>query len=149
MSVHLEAKARPLWEPKIVARAAVDSVRKLNPVHQVKNPVMFIVEVGALLTTLLALQAMWGQGEAPAGFIIAISAWLWFTVIFANFAEAMAEGRGKAQADNLRKARRTSRPRSLAAQVAAQAIRRRRQARCAGMTWCLSRPAMSSLVMAK
>ena len=106
MSVHLEAKARPLWDPPIMARAAVDSVRKLNPVHQVKNPVMLIVEVGALLTTLLAVQALLGQGEAPAGFIVAISAWLWFTVIFANFAEAMAEGRGKAQADNLRKARR-------------------------------------------
>jgi potassium-transporting ATPase ATP-binding subunit len=106
MSVHLEAKARPLWDPPIMARAAVDSVRKLNPAHQVKNPVMLIVEVGALLTTFLAVQALLGQGEAPAGFIVAISAWLWFTLIFANFAEAMAEGRGKAQADNLRKARR-------------------------------------------
>ena len=106
MSVHLEAKARPLWDPPIMGRAAVDSLRKLNPVHQVKNPVMFIVEVGAVLTTVLAVQALLGQGEAPAGFIVAISAWLWFTVIFANFAEAMAEGRGKAQADNLRKARR-------------------------------------------
>ena len=106
MSVHVEARSRPLFESRIVLRAAVDSLRKLNPLHQVRNPVMFIVEVGAFLTTLLFVQALLGQGEAPAGFIFAITAWLWFTVIFANFAEAMAEGRGKAQADNLRKARR-------------------------------------------
>ncbi len=67
---------------------------------------MFVVEVGSVLTTVLAIQALLGQGEAPAGFIIAITLWLWFTVLFANFAEAMAEGRGKAQADTLRKARR-------------------------------------------
>ena len=100
MSVHLEAKARPLLDPPIMGRAAVDSLRKLNPRSPGANPVMLIVEVGALLTTVLAVQALVGQGEAPAGFIIAIAAWLWFTVIFANFAEAMAEGRGKAQADN-------------------------------------------------
>ena len=67
---------------------------------------MFVVEVGSVLTTLLFLQALVGYGEAPAGFILAISLWLWFTVVFANFAEAMAEGRGKAQADTLRRARR-------------------------------------------
>ncbi len=99
-------KARPLFDPPIVRRALWDSFRKLDPRHQVKNPVMFVVEVGSLLTTALALQALFGQGEAPAGFIIAIALWLWFTVVFANFAEAMAEGRGKAQADTLRKSRR-------------------------------------------
>jgi K+-transporting ATPase ATPase B chain len=83
----------------------VDSVRKLDPRHQVRNPVMFVVEVGSLLTTGLFVQALAGKGEAPAGFILAVSSWLWFTVLFANFAEAMAEGRGKAQADSLRKAR--------------------------------------------
>src|SRR3954470_19194108 len=98
-------KARPLFDPPIVRRAIGDSFKKLDPRHQVKNPVMFVVEVGSLLTTVLAVQALGGQGEAPAGFIIAISLWLWFTVIFANFAEAMAEGRGKAQAETLRRAR--------------------------------------------
>jgi K+-transporting ATPase ATPase B chain len=100
-----KGEARPLFEPAIVKRAVVDSFQKLDPRHQVRNPVMFVVEVGSLLTTGLFVQAIAGQGEAPAGFILAISLWLWFTVLFANFAEAMAEGRGKAQADSLRKAR--------------------------------------------
>jgi K+-transporting ATPase ATPase B chain len=98
-------QARPLFEPKIVRRAIVDSFRKLDPRHQVRNPVMFVVEVGSVLTTCLFVQALFGHGEAPAGFILTITLWLWFTVLFANFAEAMAEGRGKAQADSLRKAR--------------------------------------------
>jgi K+-transporting ATPase ATPase B chain len=96
---------RPLFDPPIVRRAVADAFKKLDPRLQVKNPVMFVVLIGAVLTTVLWVQALPGQGEAPAGFIFAISAWLWFTVLFANFAEAMAEGRGKAQADTLRKAR--------------------------------------------
>src|SRR3979411_893529 len=99
------SRERPLFDPPIVRRAIADSFRKLDPRHQVRNPVMFVVEVGSVLTTGLFVQALFGKGEAPAAFIFAISAWLWFTVIFANFAEAMAEGRGKAQADSLRKAR--------------------------------------------
>ena len=88
-------------------RALVDSVRKLDPRHMVRNPVMFVVEVGSVFTTLLGFHALaTGQGEAPAGFILAVAAWLWITVLFANFAEAMAEGRGKAQADAMRRARR-------------------------------------------
>ena len=83
----------------------VESFKKLDPRHQIRNPVMFVVEIGSVLTTGLWFQALAGHGEAPAGFILAVSLWLWFTVIFANFAEAMAEGRGKAQAANLRKAR--------------------------------------------
>ncbi len=106
MTVQMKAKARPLFDPPIVRRAIIDSFRKLDPRHQVKNPVMFVVEVGSVLTTVLFVQALAGQGEAPAGFILAVSLWLWFTVLFANFAEAMAEGRGKAQADALRKTRR-------------------------------------------
>src|SRR5580692_5264051 len=98
-------RARPLFEPSIVRRAMVDSLRKLDPRHQVRNPVMFVVEVGSVLTTVLFVQALFGKGEAPPGFILAVSLWLWFTVVFANFAEAMAEGRGKAQAASLRKAR--------------------------------------------
>ncbi len=99
-------KVRSLFDPTIVKQAIVDSFRKLTPRRQVRNPVMFVVYVGSILTTLLWLQALVGQGEAPAWFIFWVSVWLWFTVLFANFAEAMAEGRGKAQAASLRKARR-------------------------------------------
>ena len=112
MPTHIQARA--LFDPPIVRRAIVDSFAKLDPRHQVKNPVMFVVEVGSVLTTLLFLQALVGYGEAPAGFILAISLWLWFTVVFANFAEAMAEGRGKAQADTLRRARRDVQAKKLA-----------------------------------
>src|SRR5262245_50626051 len=99
-------KGRSLFDTAIVRQAIVDSFRKLTPRRQVRNPVMFVVYVGSILTTLLWLQAVVGQGEAPAWFIFWVSVWLWFTVLFANFAEAMAEGRGKAQAASLRKARR-------------------------------------------
>jgi K+-transporting ATPase ATPase B chain len=95
-----------LFESTIVRRALIASVQKLNPVHQLKNPVMFTVWVGSALTLVLWFQALRGQGDAPAGFILAISLCLWFTLLFANFAEAMAEGRGKAQADSLRRAKR-------------------------------------------
>jgi K+-transporting ATPase ATPase B chain len=98
-------KAKSLFTPSIIGPAVVDSIKKLNPRHQIKNPVMFVVLVGSILTTGLFFQAIGGNGEAPAGFILAISLWLWFTLIFANFAEAMAEGRGKAQAESLRRAR--------------------------------------------
>ena len=98
-------KTHALFEPIIIRQAMVDACRKLDPRHQIKNPVMFVVWIGSVLTTLLFLQAVVGSGEAPAGFILSIALWLWFTVLFANFAEAMAEGRGKAQADSLRRAR--------------------------------------------
>jgi K+-transporting ATPase ATPase B chain len=98
-------KARPLFEGPIVRRAAVDALRKLDPRIQLRNPVMFVVLVTAVLTLVLGVQALRGHGEAPAAFILSISVWLWFTVLFANFAEAMAEGRGKAQAEALRRAR--------------------------------------------
>ncbi|MCU0493850.1 MAG: potassium-transporting ATPase subunit KdpB [Chloroflexaceae bacterium] len=109
-----KAQSRPLFEPQIVQRAVLDSFKKLDPRVQVRNPVMFVVFVGAILTTGLWLQALLGQGEAPASFIFAIAVWLWFTVLFANFAEAMAEGRGKAQADTLKKARRDIKAKRLA-----------------------------------
>src|SRR5512137_2067321 len=86
-------------------RAAIDAVIKLDPRTLYRNVVMFVVEMGSALTTVLWLQALTGHGEAPAGFIGAIAVWLWFTVLFANFAEALAEGRGKAQAESLRKMR--------------------------------------------
>jgi potassium-transporting ATPase ATP-binding subunit len=99
-------KTRPLFDPPIVRRAILRSFGKLDPRHQVQNPVMFVVEIGSVLTTVLFVQALAGRGEARAGFILAVSLWLWFTVLFANFAEAMAEGRGAAQAEELRRQRR-------------------------------------------
>jgi K+-transporting ATPase ATPase B chain len=95
-------RARPLFDPPIVKRAIGDSFVKLNPRTMMKNPVMFVVEVGALMTTILAVRDL-ASGAAIGGFTFQITLWLWFTVLFANFAEAMAEGRGKAQADTLRK----------------------------------------------
>ena len=95
-----------LFDRAILSQALVDSFRKLSPRDQLKNPVMFVVYVGSMLTTLLYLQSLFGQGEASPGFILAITLWLWFTVLFANFAEAVAEGRSKAQAASLRSAKR-------------------------------------------
>jgi K+-transporting ATPase ATPase B chain len=106
--------ARSLFDVAIVRQAIVDSFRKLTPRRQVRNPVMFVVYVGSILTTLLWGQAVVGHGEAPGWFIFWVSVWLWFTVLFANFAEAMAEGRGKAQAASLRKARRDLQAKRLA-----------------------------------
>ncbi|HYO25729.1 MAG TPA: potassium-transporting ATPase subunit KdpB [Lacipirellulaceae bacterium] len=100
------AKKRPLFDPPILRRALIDAILKLNPRRQVRNPVMFTVFVGSLLTTWLGVVALRGGGEESPAFILSVSAWLWFTVLFANFAEAMAEGRGKAQADSLRATRR-------------------------------------------
>ncbi len=96
------SKKRAMFESSIVRRAAVDSVKKLDPRVQAKNPVMFVVEVGSVVTTVLLLLP---HGATHFGFNLQITLWLWFTVMFANFAEAMAEGRGKAQADALRKAK--------------------------------------------
>ena len=95
-------RARPLFDPPIVKRALGDSFRKLDPRLMRKNPVMFVVEVGAVITSVLFARDL-AVGAPIAGFTFQITLWLWFTVLFANFAEAMAEGRGKAQADTLRK----------------------------------------------
>jgi K+-transporting ATPase ATPase B chain len=92
-----------LWNPSILRQAAVGSFTKLNPRTMLKNPVMFVVEVGSVLTSALLIQD--AIQHQPIGFNLQITLWLWFTVLFANFAEAMAEGRGKAQADTLRKAK--------------------------------------------
>ena len=91
-----------LFDPKLVMPAIGDAFKKLSPMVQWKNPVMFVVYVGSIITTILFFQALNGKGEAGWGFILAISLWLWFTVLFANFAEALAEGRSKAQAASLR-----------------------------------------------
>jgi len=95
-----------LFDLGLLKEAAVESFRKLTPRQQWKNPVMFVVYLGSMLTTVLWLQALAGEGEAPAGFILHITVWLWFTVLFANFAEGLAEGRSKAQAAFLRGAKR-------------------------------------------
>ena len=91
-----------LFDPALVKPAIASAFGKLDPRVQWRNPVMFVVYVGSIITTILWLQALGGQGEAPQSFILAISLWLWFTVLFANFAEALAEGRSKAQASSLR-----------------------------------------------
>src|SRR5215471_10488659 len=99
-----KSEARSLWDPAIVGAAARAALAKLHPRTMAKNPVMFVVEVGSVLTTL-ALVRDAVQGRPGLGFEIQITFWLWLTVLFANFAEAMAEGRGKAQADALRRTR--------------------------------------------
>jgi len=100
-----QTRSRPMFDPPIVRRAAVEALLKLDPRQQIRNPVMFVVLVVSVLTTALGVEAVLGHGEAPTGFIFGVAAWLWFTLIFANFAEAMAEGRGKAQAESMRRAR--------------------------------------------
>src|SRR5579883_3457511 len=97
------ARARPLFDPEIVSRAAKDSFIKLNPLTLYKNPVMFVVEVGAILVTIFLLRDVFSGIASKRGFEFQIHIWLWFTVLFANFAEDMAEARGKAQADTLRR----------------------------------------------
>jgi len=94
-----------MFDPVLLKPAIVDAFKKLGPRTQLRNPVMFCVYVGSILTTVLWIAALAGQAEAPAGFILAIALWLWFTVLFANFAEALAEGRSKAQAASLRSAK--------------------------------------------
>ncbi len=93
-------KARSLFDPAIVVPALGDSFKKLNPLLMIKNPVMFVTMVGAAVTTVEIFVS-----TEPKAFTVQISLWLWFTVLFANFAEAMAEGRGKAQANALRQSR--------------------------------------------
>jgi K+-transporting ATPase ATPase B chain len=105
---------RSMFEPAFVKPAVLESLKRLAPQAQWKNPVMFVCYIGAILTTGLGIQAIAGQGEAPAAYILSVSLWLWFTVLFANFAEAIAEGRGKAQAAALRATRRDTTAKKLA-----------------------------------
>ena len=97
-------KAPPLFDLTIVRGAVVDSFQKLSPRQQAKNPVIFVVAVGAALTTTFLMADLLRGDTTSLGFKLQIALWLWFTVLFANFAEAMAVGRGKAQADSLRRA---------------------------------------------
>ncbi|MBA5606552.1 potassium-transporting ATPase subunit KdpB [Duganella sp. FT3S] len=111
---HPPARKLKLLDSELVMPAIVDSFKKLSPRTQLRSPVMFVVYVGSIITTLLYAQSLVGQGEAPSGFILATSIWLWFTVLFANFAEALAEGRSKAQAASLRSLKQTVTAKKLA-----------------------------------
>ncbi|MGN6228025.1 MAG: potassium-transporting ATPase subunit KdpB [Dyella sp.] len=113
MTSHTHATSQ--FNRELVLAAVADSFRKLSPRLQFRNPVMFVVFLCSLFTTGLWVQALAGHGEAPTGFIFAVSLWLWFTLLFANFAEALAEGRGKAQADALRSSRKDVLAKKLAA----------------------------------
>ncbi|NYE61889.1 K+-transporting ATPase ATPase B chain [Duganella sp. 1224] len=108
------ARKLRMFDSQLVVPAIADSFRKLHPRTQLRSPVMFVVYVGSIITTLLAAQALSGHGEAPFGFIAATAVWLWFTVLFANFAEALAEGRSKAQAASLRSLKQTVTAKKLA-----------------------------------
>ena len=99
----MEARRSGIWQPELVVPAIRDAVYKLSPRTLWRNPVMLVVEIGSVLTTVIAVRDLFVHGAF--GFDLHISIWLWFTVLFANFAEAVAEGRGKAQAESLRKAR--------------------------------------------
>ena len=103
-----------LFDPKLFWPAISDSFRKLSPAVQLHNPVMFVCYVGSIATTLLLLKTLAVGGGEPVGFILSIALWLWFTVLFANFAEALAEGRSKAQAASLRSLRKTVEAKKLA-----------------------------------
>ncbi|WP_295992697.1 potassium-transporting ATPase subunit KdpB [Rugamonas sp.] len=103
-----------LFDSVLLVPAIIDSFKKLNPRTQLRSPVMFVVYVGSIITSLLYVQALSGEGEARPGFILATSIWLWFTVLFANFAEALAEGRSKAQAASLRNLKQTVMAKKLA-----------------------------------
>src|SRR6266852_2176597 len=112
-----------IWDPKIIRAAIPESFKKLDPRVQVKNPVMFVVEVGSVITSIEFVRLLFTSPSAAFPrttltyetiFVFAVAIWLWFTVVFANFAEAMAEGRGKAQAETLRRARTTTLAKRLA-----------------------------------
>jgi potassium-transporting ATPase ATP-binding subunit len=128
MATQAAATSRSIWDPALVRRAVVDAFRKLNPRIMARNPVMFVVEIGSVLTTLQLIRHI-ATGTGSIGFEVQITLWLWLTVLFANFAEAMAEGRGKAQADTLRRAKtettaRRERPGSGYETVPAPALRK-------------------------
>ena len=120
-----ETQARSLFDPEILRPALLESVRKLDPRVQVRNPVMFVVEIGALITTVAWLIQVFGGsplggGHEPSWFTFSVTVWLWLTVVFANLAEALAEGRGRAQAASLR---------AMRTETTAKTARRRREVR--------------------
>ena len=134
-----------MFDPEILGRATKESFVKLNPATLTKNPVMFVVEVGAAITTIFLARDIF-TGAAGIGFTLQIALWLWFTVLFANFAEAMAEARGKAQADSLRKTKTDA----IAKRCSPTARSRKfRFGVCARATLCSAKPATLSPATAK
>jgi len=129
-------RARPLFDPEIVKRAITESFVKLNPLAVAKNPVMFVVEVGAAITTVFVVRDI-VIGASGLGFSVQIALWLWFTVVFANFAEAMAEARGKAQADTLRKTKTDSMAKRIAGKDRIESVQASRL-RAGDMVMCES-----------
>ena len=142
------AEKLSLWNPAIMRQAALDSFRKLDPRVMVKNPVMLVVEIGSILTTVLLIQGILSH-QGSFAFNLQITLWLWFTVLFANFAEAMAEGRGKAQADTLRKAKGETMAIRLKSAAKMQLGKRFPVLPCAQETSSSSRPAFISPETAK
>lgn len=119
----MSKKTISIWDKKIIAQASIDSLKKLDPRKMLKNPVMFVVEAGAAFLTLKLLISIFAPAaQLNFGFELQVTLWLWFTVLFANFAEAMAEGRGKAQADTLRKAKTETSARRLRGDGATEMI---------------------------
>jgi K+-transporting ATPase ATPase B chain len=133
------AADRTLADPAILSRAAFDALRKLNPARLARNPVIFVTEIVSTLVTVLAIRAA-AQGE-PWLFQAGIAVWLWLTVLFATFAEAVAEGAGRAQADSLRRARTDTRAKLLLRADDRQPLAAAPRPNCAPATWCWSRPA--------
>jgi len=113
-------KKQAFYSSKLYEGALFEALKKFDPRKMVRNPVMFVVEVASALTTIFWVQALWGKGEAPAGFIGAVSLWLWATVLFANYAEALAEGRGRAQAASLRRMRKQTQAKILSKEYPAE-----------------------------
>ncbi len=142
-------KKKSVFQRELYQRAVLDSFIKLNPRWMVRNPVMFVVEVGSVLTTGLWIQALFGKGEAPTGFIGGVALWLWFTVLFANFSEAVAEGRGKAQAEALRKTRQTTQAKKLKTRIMNPNTNSSLQQHCAKAISILWRPTILFRWMAK
>lgn len=145
----MSRKSLALLEPTLVRQALLDAVKKLSPAVQWRNPVMFIVWIGSLLTTLLAIAMASGQIVGSAGFTAAISLWLWFTVLFANFAEAMAEGRSKAQANSLKGVKKPPLPVSCARRSTMRKLTTSPPKSCVKVTWCWWKREILSPAMAR
>ena len=126
-----------MFDRTLLGPAMLAALRKLDPRVQWRNPVMFVVYIGSILTTILWLHALTGHGEAPAWFILNVAIWLWFTVLFANFAEALAEGRSKAQAASLRGLKQTAGQEAPRCRAIARVTSRARAGRlaAAAMWW--------------
>lgn len=142
-------KQRALFEPALVRTALIDAVKKLDPRVQWRNPVMFVVYIGSLLTTAIWLAILTGQTDGAAAFTGSVALWLWFTVLFANFAEALAEGRSKAQAESLKGTKKTSWAKKLAGPRRTAPRRKWLPRACAKAISCWWKPATPFRATAK